>query len=323
MSAPHSDAPAEAQPGGFATTPRRILVIGCGLIGGSIAGAATRRGDRVWAIDGAAALRVAEERRSLERGIDVSDVQDEKDWTEVFAELVPHLVVLAGPPPVIERQLPDIAAATRSMAEAPRVCDVASVKRPIVELAERVGCPRFVGGHPMAGSERSGVRAADPALFEGRRFVLCPSSTSSADDVQWLSDWVRDLGADPVEMTPEDHDRAVAMVSHLPHLAALTLMKSGRDFAREFDDPDELWALAAGSWRDATRVAASSPELWRSIVEANRGPILEMLDRWLSVLTELRSDLDKEGGRAFDGLEPDALANLRRSLERWLPPRSS
>jgi prephenate dehydrogenase len=180
------------------------------------------------------------------------------------------------------------------------VTDVGSVKSSIVEA---VGDPRFVGGHPMAGSEQEGVEGADPALFSGAVWVLTPVEATDPVAHSLVRSVVASLGAEVVELAPERHDALVAVISHVPHLTAATLMGLAATGAEEHG---ALLRLAAGGFRDMTRIAAGHPGIWPDICVENRAAITEVLARLEEGLAAMRAVV-AEGDR--DAL----LANLERA----------
>lgn len=180
------------------------------------------------------------------------------------------------------------------------VTDVAGVKGPITTAVDH---PRFVGGHPMAGSEQEGVEGADPALFEGATWVLTPTATTEPEAFARLRAVLSSLGADVIAVQPDHHDVLVALVSHVPHLAAATLMGLAADGAQEHG---ALLRLAAGGFRDMTRVAAGHPGIWPDICAENRAAIVATLDRLVDALGEVRQ-MVASGARA------DLLATLSRA----------
>jgi prephenate dehydrogenase len=303
-----------------ATSERfEVLVVGCGLIGGSIARSMRRRWravritavDRPSVLDRARALRIAHRGLPLRRAL----VTIEREAVD--------LVVLALPVDSIVDVLPRLAQAARSAARPPLVIDVGSVKAPVVATAERHACPRFVGGHPMAGSEQGGLAASSAKLLVGRPFVLCPSATASSADRNRARRWAAGLGARPVELDAAVHDRVVALTSHVPHVAAWTLM----DVAMRHEaalGSGLPWTLAAGSWRDATRVAASDPAVWAPIVRHNREAIGNVLDEWIASLQRVREGLARAEGRVLEdgraGIDAAAIARQRRRIRAKLPP---
>ena len=234
----------------------RLTVVGAGLIGASIGRSARARGvaDEVVAVEpDAAAASAAREVgaadrvvRELAAGVDGAD-----------------LIVLAAPPGAIVRLLPAVASIRPAGAI---VTDVGSVKGPIAAAAADL--PWFVPGHPMAGSERHGAAASLADLFVGATWPLTPTERTDPAALERVTAFVAGLGARPQVMTPEAHDRAVAVTSHLPHAMAFALYAIARQRASAGDDA--LFALAAGGFHSATRVAASSPALWRDICMANR-----------------------------------------------------
>ena len=162
------------------------------------------------------------------------------------------------------------------------VTDVAGVKGPVVD---RVTSPRFVGGHPMAGSEQEGVEGSDPDMFEGATWVLTPTAHTDPFAFATVRSVVTQLGANVVELPAARHDDLVALVSHVPHLTAATLMNLAADTALEHAT---LLRLAAGGFRDMTRIAAGDAAIWPDVCAENRAGILEVLDRLLGALTEVR-----------------------------------
>jgi prephenate dehydrogenase len=190
----------------------------------------------------------------------------------------PRIVVVAVPPDHLGAVIRN--ALSRTAATGAVVTDVGSVKTgPLAELDGVEGLSRYVGGHPMAGSERSGPLAASAALFDGRPWAVTPHEGAAADAVAVVEDLARVAGAVPVRLTPVEHDAAVARTSHVPHL--LAALAAGR----LADAPADHLALSGQGVRDVTRVAAGDPVLYGQIVVANA-------DQVLSLLTEVRTQLD-------------------------------
>jgi prephenate dehydrogenase len=198
-----------------------------------------------------------------------------------------EVTFLATPVRAVADAAKEALAATRGT-----VTDVGSVKASIVDA---VGDPRFIGGHPMAGSEQDGVEGADADLFVGAVWVLTP--TASTDDRAFtaLRDVISELGADVVSLAPDHHDALVAVVSHVPHLTAASLMRMADDRATEHR---ALLRLAAGGFRDMTRIASGHPGIWPDICAENRTAIVDVLDGLLASLAEVRAivaDDDRDG----------------------------
>ena len=176
-----------------------------------------------------------------------------------------------------------VAAAARRAVEAGGiVTDVGSVKAPIVAA---VASPRFIGGHPMAGSEQEGLRGADAALFAGATWVLTPTEETDAGAYARVRSVVSSLGAEVVAIPPHRHDTLVAVVSHVPHLTAATLMCLAAEGAEE---DAAMLRLAAGGFRDMTRIAAGHPGIWPDICAENRDAIVASLDRLLRAIADVR-----------------------------------
>ncbi len=195
---------------------------------------------------------------------------------------------------------------------APLVTDVGSVKGPVTDLVDD---PRFVGGHPMAGSEQEGIEAATPDLFEGAAWVLTPAEATDDHAYARLRGIVSSLGADVIALEPHRHDALVAMVSHVPHLTAATLMKLTDQRATEHR---ALLRLAAGGFRDMTRIAAGQPEIWLDICEDNRSAIVEMMDHLIEELGETRDVVAKGDRRGLSEVLEGARA-ARVSLPSGFP----
>lgn len=249
-----------------AAVPRRAQVIGTGLIGGSVAAALRSRG---WRVTGADA-DPAQAERAQRLGI-VDAVGEDPDAEITFVATPAGAVV-------------DVA--RRALAAGGVVTDVAGIKGPI---AAALADPRFVGGHPMAGSEQQGLDGADPDLFQGATWVLTPTATTDAGAYATVQSVAASLGALVVAVEPDRHDRLVALVSHVPHLAAATLMNLAADSALEHGT---LLRLAAGGFRDMTRVAAGDPGIWPDVCGDNREAIVATLDHLIDALSELRRTVD-------------------------------
>jgi prephenate dehydrogenase len=258
----------------------RVLVVGVGLIGGSL-GLALRRSGAASSVAGvsrpetlAEAIRLG----SIERGYEYEHV------AEAVAEA--DLVILATP---IRRILDLLAVLGRCDLPAGLVVsDVGSTKGEIVREAARL-LPAgvcFVGGHPMAGSEKSGVAAADPFLFQNAIYVLCPAPNVDAGVTEGLGGLFESLGSRVIIMDAELHDRAVAAVSHLPQFLAVALV----NFAAR--GSDHALKLAAGGFRDMTRIASSPFTMWRDVVETNTPCIRETLRRFAGDLADLADRLE-------------------------------
>jgi prephenate dehydrogenase len=273
--------------------PGRAAVIGTGLIGGSIALGLRERGWHVTGTDNDD-TRLA---RALELGVlDATGFDDAADITFVATP------VSAVAP-----------AARRALAGGGVVTDVGSVKSGIVTAVDHV---RFVGGHPMAGSEQEGVDGATAALFVGATWVLTPTLDTDADAYATVRSVISSLGADVIAVPPDRHDALVALVSHVPHLAAATLMTLAAQGAEEHAT---VLRLAAGGFRDMTRIAAGHPGIWPDICQENRDAIVAVLEQLIGSLTTMRDVVGRgDRGALLDILEGARAArvNLPATLDR-------
>ena len=240
----------------------RASVVGIGLVGGSLGLALRARG---WHVSGRD-VDPGRESRALEIGA-VDEVGEGRDAEITF---------IATPVGAVVEE------ARKALAGGGLVTDVAGVKESIVSTVDDA---RFVGGHPMAGSEQLGLDGADPNLFEGATWVLTPTESTDPAAFTRLRDVLISLGANVVAVSPADHDALVAVVSHVPHLTAASLMTLAAEGAEEHA---ALLRLAAGGFRDMTRIAAGHPGIWPDICSANSAAILTALDRLIASLGSVR-----------------------------------
>jgi prephenate dehydrogenase len=243
----------------------KVSVLGTGLIGGSVALALSSRapGWEIQAFDADPSVR------ARAAGLGLADrICESPEKAASGAELV----VLAPPADLIPEMCARIAPLLGASAV---VTDVGSSKVEVVRAGEAALGERFVGGHPMAGSERHGVDAADAGLFEGAWWILTPTETTSSRSYSTVTNLIGRLGAKPVAVAPEAHDALVARLSHVPQLTASALV----EVAASAGDREALLGLAGAGFRDVTRIAASDPSLWVAIVRSNRRAVLEGLER--------------------------------------------
>jgi prephenate dehydrogenase len=235
-------------------------------------------------------------------------------WSLDPAEAVrgADLVVLCAPVRSIPDQITQIAP---GLSADTIVTDVGSTKVWITAEADRRLPPgvRFVGSHPMAGSERAGIESADPALYEQAVVIVTPSPRSDEESLRVVHDLWRSVGSLTITLPTEAHDRIVASVSHLPHVVAALLVNTVAGRAKR--DP-RTWDVAAGGFRDTTRIASSLPDLWRDICLTNRAAILEAVDGLESELRGFREVLAADDG---DGLQTFFAA--ARSSRDAVPPK--
>jgi prephenate dehydrogenase len=237
-------------------------IIGTGLIGGSIGRGLRQRGWRVVGHDR------DPDRQEQALAIGALD--------EVGLDPSATVTFIATPAGAVAE------AAGKILAGGGVVTDVAGIKGPIVAQVDH---PRFVGGHPMAGSEQAGVEGSDPDMFEGATWVLTPAANTDPLAFATVRSAVGALGANVVELPAARHDDLVAVVSHVPHLTAATLMNLASDASLEHAS---LLRLAAGGFRDMTRISAGDPAIWPDVCVENRAGILDVLDRLLLALGDVR-----------------------------------
>jgi prephenate dehydrogenase len=260
------------QPGSVAKTP--VCVLGLGLIGGSILRAAAAAGREAFgynrSVEGVQAAR-----------FDGFDATTELTDALTRAADIDALIVLAVPSPALSTLLKHI----RESAPDCPLTDVTSVKGAVLDEVTAAGLQaRFVGGHPMTGTEHSGWAAGHAGLFTGAPWVI--SVDDHVDPVVWsmVMSLALDCGSVVVPARSDEHDAAAAAISHLPHLLAEALAVTAAEVPLAF-------ALAAGSFRDGTRVAGSAPDLVRAMCEANASQLLPMVDRAIELLTDARESL--------------------------------
>lgn len=263
---------------------RRVAVLGTGLIGGSIAAALRAGGAEVvgWDRD---RERVEQARA---RGV-LSEIAESVAKAVTGADLA-FVAVPVGAIAAVAVE------ALRADAHV-IVSDVGSVKGAVVRAVEADGgdaVARFVGGHPMAGSEQDGLDGARAELFRGATWVLTPTDRTHADAFATVRSIVAAFGAEAIALTPRDHDLFVSTVSHVPQLAASTLMDVAIGVGAQHST---LLRLAAGGFRDMTRIAAGNPAIWPDILTGNQEAVLTSLDRYRQALDEVRRMI-AEGDRA-------------------------
>lgn len=283
------------------TGPNRVAIVGLGLIGASLARAlrAAPAAPRVlgWDAD-AASLHTAVERGFIDAAAD--DIE--------AAARDADLLVVATP----VRSIAGIAARALAADGEVVVSDTGSVKQAVLSALAGEGADlgRFVAGHPVAGSERFGVDAADGALFVGRRVVLTPTESTVEGVLATVRATWEAVGARVECMSPDHHDEVLAATSHLPHVLAYALV----DCLAGMEGNRELFTYAAGGFRDFTRIASSSPEMWRDILMENRAALEPTLEAFETTLSALRVALRS-------GDETSVLATLKRARaarERFL-----
>lgn len=263
----------------------RLCIIGVGLIGGSLA-RALRANDAVGEIVGCS--RSAEH---LQQAVDLG-VIDRFETDPAQAVAGADLVLVAVPMGAMEAVFKQI---RPHLAADAVITDVGSAKGAVVDAAQKAfgGVPvNLVPGHPIAGTERSGVAASFAELFQQRRVILTPLAHTDAEAVERVRGMWETAGAEVVEMGVEHHDRVLAATSHLPHILAYATV----DSLARLHEHDEIFQYAAGGFRDFTRIAGSDPVMWRDICLANREAILEMIAHFQVDLTALTEAIQARDG---------------------------
>ena len=266
----------------------RVAIVGLGLMGGSLAGALKTR-DACREVFG-----ITRRAETAELALELGLVH--RASTELASGIAQaDIVVLATPVRTIIELLPQVGRLAKSGC---LVMDTGSTKAAILQAMSDL--PRHVhpvGGHPMCGKETSGLTVAEPDLYQGKLFVLTPLDRSGAEALSLAKELVRSIGARPLELEAERHDRLVAAISHLPYLVACALVGSAEALAQE---QENLWQLAATGFLDTSRLAASDVNMMLDILLTNRGPVLEQLGSYeaqLHNLARLVETADEKGLR--------------------------
>lgn len=253
-----------------------IGISGLGLMGGSLASAIKKY------IPRATVIGYDNNSQSAERAREFSYIDSIENTFDELANSV-DILYLTAPISSVLKQIKDLHSCTRNLI----VTDMCSVKRPVMQAAKTfAGNITFIGGHPMAGSQKSGVEYADSDLFRNAVYVLCPPITG--DIPIDLSAIISAVGARPVILPPDIHDRAVSQVSHVPQLLAVALLN---ELAQKSDDESAPFKLAAGGFRDLTRIGESTFSLWKDILEENKDNVISDLGRLIVRLNAYKDAL--------------------------------
>jgi prephenate dehydrogenase len=279
---------------------RRLAIVGLGLLGGSVAKAA-RAESMAREIVGIGRNPASLKPALVEGAVDnvTTDLREGLTGAD--------MVVLATPVATLERQMPAVWEAAPPKA---LITDVGSTKAAIVRGAESLSARKpldFVGGHPMAGSNLSGFAVSRADLFRGATVILTPTDRTAPDAVKRVTEFWEAVGGRVVTMDSATHDRAVAAVSHLPHLVADALVDA------VFRMDPQFFEVAARGFKDTTRIAASSPEVWREIFEENREALAEAVASFRAALGDLESVL-RSGDRVRIEGELERIRKIRAAL---------
>ncbi len=285
----------------------RVVIVGVGLIGGSVA-LALKKSSAAREVIGvdrdASTLAAATQRRAIDDGFDFAD----KRWLDKASTA--DVVLLAVP----VRQIGDLLAEIAPrMGASTMLIDAGSTKQDVIaaaRIAMGAKLGQFVPSHPIAGRETSGVGAADAELFVGKNVVVTPLAESTAATISRARAFWQACGANVVDMSAPTHDAVFAAVSHLPHMLAFTLVD---DLAAR-PNAKTLFSFAASGFRDFTRIAGSSPEMWRDVALNNRDALLAEMDAYLAHAQRLREQIANADADALHAL----MKRSRAARAQWL-----
>ena len=257
-----------------------IGIIGLGLIGGSIAKALKEKTD----------IKIVAMNRSEKSLIDAYNdgVIDEYSLTDMSIFNECDIIIVCTTVDTIPTYVSKLKPFIKNDCI---ITDVGSTKKKICDTLSNVKDICFIGGHPMAGSEQTGYKSAKAHLFENAFYIFTPINDVPQSKINQMTDIAKILGATPVVISPEIHDYTVAAISHVPHIIASSLVNTVKNLA---DDNGYMHSFAAGGFRDITRIASSSPDVWNSICQDNREPILKVLDTYIETIKELKKSLERK-----------------------------
>jgi prephenate dehydrogenase len=262
---------------------QNVVIVGLGLIGGSLARALRKCGFSQRFIG------YGHREPSLQLGVELGVIDEYTLDLDTAIELA-DILVIATPTLVASTLLEQILPRLAGRDKTPVITDVASVKGSLLRTAVSVcgALPaKLVLAHPIAGSERSGVGASSEDLFVDHRVILTPEEGNDAAAVELVRQMWESTGAEVIDMTVDHHDAVLAATSHLPHVLAYALV----DALAQSEETQEIFRYAAGGFRDFTRIASSDPVMWRDIALANQSALLEAIDLFSGKLGQLREDV--------------------------------
>jgi prephenate dehydrogenase len=274
----------------------RLTIVGAGLIGSSLS-LALKQAGQVGEVTG-----YGRSEQNLEKGVEIG-VLDHYELDLGKAVDGADVVVLAVPLGAMKAVFTDLAP---KLSDHTVITDVGSAKGTVVDDA-RAGLgehfERFVPGHPIAGTEQSGVEAGFATLYQDRKIILTPVAETNADAVSVIEAMWQDCGAQVEQMSVDHHDHVLAATSHLPHMLAFSLVSH----LSKMSDQDEIFGYAAGGFRDFTRIASSDPVMWRDICLSNGDALQTLIDGFISELGQVRDAIERR--------DPDALFELFRDAK--------
>jgi prephenate dehydrogenase len=282
----------------------QLCVIGVGLIGGSVAKAAKLRGvaRQIVGVDC--------DKDNLARALK-SNVVDLTALDPAAGARQSDFVLIATPVGATESIVDQLRCV---WSEATVYTDVGSTKNNVVEAVNRIFGympANFVPAHPIAGAERTGVEASTPDLFEGKRIIVTPATSTSTDAVSRVETFWRALGGKVSQMTCEHHDQVLGATSHLPHVLAFALTA----MLGQKDQQQEIFQYAAGGFRDFTRIASSDPKMWLDICLANRKALVPLIEQYRDVLHSVAALIEAQSGEELYALFEEARDARQRFLD--------
>lgn len=266
----------------------KVAIIGVGLIGGSLAMILRQKGIADYIVGIGRGLKNLETAKKL--GVVDSYTQDAREGVQ-DADLVVVAIPVASITKVIKEALP-------SLKKGAIITDVGSVKKNIVDEVEKIlpDTIHFIGGHPIAGTENAGVEAAFPTLFQNRRCILTPTKKTNKTALEKVKKLWEIAGSEVILMDADKHDKILAVVSHLPHVVAYSLVNTVRNIN---DFNESIVKYSAGGFKDFTRIASSPPEMWRDICLLNKDAILDVIHRFQNTLKGLEEMIKNSDGNGL------------------------
>ena len=271
----------------MSATVKQVCIIGTGLIGGSLA--LSLRASGFCEQISAAGRTEATLKKAIELGV-IDTYSMDMAAAVSAADIVFVSVPLGAMRSVFEQIKP-------GLSDSAIVTDAGSAKQGVLAAAAEVfgDTSRFVAGHPIAGTEKSGITAAFESLYIGRKVILTPQENTNKQALDLISQMWQSAGAEVEQMDAAHHDLVLAATSHLPHLLAFGLV----DCLQNLDGVDEVFKYAAGGFRDVTRIASSDPDMWRDICLQNRDDILKMMDRYTREMANIYTALENSDGESL------------------------
>lgn len=261
---------------------KKIAIIGLGLIGGSLARALRER------LDVTNIVAVNRNPESLEQAL--KDKVISLGFTDLSPQIMDSDIIFICTP--VKRALEYINALAGKVKPRCIITDVGSTKSEMISYINSMSdAPCFIGGHPMAGAEKTGYLASFSHLFENAYYILTPCKTTSDSVIEFMTQLVKGIGAIPITLDADQHDIITGSISHVPHIIASALV----NMVNDLDTPDgKMRTLAAGGFKDITRIASSSPEMWENIVLSNKQHVANILETYIGILNRYKDYIEAE-----------------------------